>query len=495
MGVGGGRGLMVCGTGSDAGKSAMVAGICRLLARRGVKVAPFKAQNMALNSAVTLSGHEIGRAQAAQAAAAGVEAEVAMNPVLLKPTDHRTSQVVVNGRVWATLDAASYQREKQRLWPLVVAALDDLRSRFDVVICEGAGSPAEINLLEHDITNLRVAAEAGFGAVLVGDIDRGGVFASLFGTVTLLPPDLARLIRGFVINKFRGDPDLLTPGIIELHRRTGVPTWGVVPWLDGLDIDAEDSLALDRLPAGATAGSDGLDVAVIRFPRISNFTDVDALRIEPGVSVRLVSRARDLGRPDLIVLPGSKSTAADLAWLRATGLAESVTEAAQFGVTTVVGICGGYQMLGRTIEDTVEAPEPGRIDALGLLPVSTVFHPEKVTRPVSGRALGEAVRGYEIRHGRTATSSPWVHLEPGGDGSRSEGGAVWGTSVHGLFENDAFRRRFLGQVAGRAGHPWTPGPPISFAAVRDRQFDRLADAIETHVDVGAVLDLLEKGTP
>ncbi len=488
------RGLVVCGTGSDAGKSTVVAGLCRVLARQGLRVAPFKAQNMALNSAVTASGHEIGRAQAAQAAAAGVPPEVAMNPVLLKPTDHRSSQVVVNGKPWATLDARSYQDAKEQLWPLVVEALDSLRSRFDVVLCEGAGSPAEINLLRHDITNLRVAEAAGFPALLVGDIDRGGVFASLFGTVALLPPHLAGLIRGFVINKFRGDPALLASGIDELARRTGVATLGVLPWMDGPGIDAEDSLALRRPWPAAAGGSAGpqLDVAVIRFPRISNFTDIDALALEPAVRVRLVDSVSALGRPHLVILPGSKATVADLHWLKASGLAG---ELARLEGGSVLGICGGYQMLGREICDPVESPSPAEVTGLGLLPVATSFEAEKVTRQVRGTALGERIVGYEIHHGRTDPVDPWVVTEHGAEGSAAGGGAVAGTSVHGLFEADGFRRAFLAGVARRAGLAWDPGPAVSFAAAREARIDRIADTLEAHLDLGAVHTLLKASAP
>jgi adenosylcobyric acid synthase len=480
-------GIVVCGTGSDSGKSTVVAGLCRLLARRGLKVAPFKAQNMALNSAVTAGGHEIGRAQYAQAQAAGVEPEAAMNPVLLKPTGERTSQVVVAGRPWRTLDAAAYHRAKPELWPVVAAAVDDLRDRFDVVVCEGAGSPAEINLLDSDITNLAVAAHAGFPALLVGDIDRGGVFASLYGTVSVLPPELSGLIRAFVINKFRGDPGLLRPGLAELERRTGRPNLGVIPWVEGAGLDAEDSLGLDRWPRRPPPGGDALDVTVARLPRISNFTDLDALRAEPAVSVRLVGHPVEVGSPDVFVLPGTKATVADLEWLRRSGLAAEVSRLAAAG-TTVLGICGGYQMLGRTLCDGVEHPDPTPVEGLGLLPVSTRFAPEKVLARVSGTALGEQVAGYEIHHGRTPPVDPWLDLERGPEGSRR--GTVFGTSVHGLFESDRFRRRFLAGVAAEAGRSWSAGPPVCFAAARQARFDRLADILEAHLDVGAVLRLM-----
>ncbi len=349
---------MVCGTASDAGKSTVVTGLCRWLARRGARVAPFKAQNMANNSWVTTTGGEIGRATAAQALAAGVEPEVAMNPILLKPTGERTSQVIVEGRPWKTTDAAGYHADKSRLRALVAAALDDLRTRHDAVVCEGAGNPAEINLLDADIANLSVAVDAGLPALVVGDIDRGGVFAALYGTVSLLPEDQRAAVRGFVVNKFRGDPALLGDGAAQLERRCGVPTLGVLPWVGGIDLDAEDSLALDHLPA--SEGAAALDVAVLRLPRVANATDVDPLVAEPGVAVRWVETCAALGQPDLLVIPGTKASVEDLAWLRHTGLADGVAAVAARPSATVLGICGGYQMLGRRITDAVEAPRrPG----------------------------------------------------------------------------------------------------------------------------------------
>ncbi len=484
---------MVCGTTSDAGKTTVVTGLCRLLAERGIRVAPFKAQNMALNSAVTPDGHEIGRAQAAQAMAAGVAPEVAMNPILLKPQSDRTSQVIVMGRPWQTLDAASYQEAKPALAELVLAQLADLRSRFDVVLCEGAGSPAEINLLDGDIVNLRIARDAGLPAIVVGDIDRGGVFAALFGTVALLPSDLRATVRGFVINKLRGDPTLLASGPEELRRRTGVPTLGVLPWMPGLGLDAEDSLALGAGWAEQAAGPEAvaaarcLDVAVIRLPRISNFTDLDALAIEPGVTVRLVDSAAALGRPDLLVVPGTKATVADLDWLRQQGLARAI--AALDAGTTILGICGGYQMLGHRIADTVES-RPGRtVAGLGLLPVDTVLETMKVTRWVAGAALGQPVTGYEIHHGRTrhlTGASGWITPE----GCQVGGERILGTNLHGLLDNDAFRSAFLTSVAARAGRPWAPSG-VSLPAARQVRFDRLARALESHLDMTAIETLIE----
>ncbi|HEY2428682.1 MAG TPA: cobyric acid synthase [Acidimicrobiales bacterium] len=485
--------VMVCGTASDAGKSHVVTGLCRLLARRGVRVAPFKAQNMALNSYVTPSCHEIGLAQGVQALAAGVEPEVAMNPILLKPTGERTSQVVVMGRPIAHLDAAAYQRLKPELMGTVLDALADLRSRFDVVICEGAGSPAEINLLDHDLVNLRLAGAAGIPAVVVGDIDRGGVFASLYGTVALLPEELRNLVRGFIINKFRGDPSLLAPGLDDLARRTGVPTIGVVPWLHDVALDAEDSLALDgRRPRPATPPTAGtLDVAAVRFPRISNFTDLDALGVEPGVGVRLVSEPGSLGHPDLVVLPGTKATVADLEWLRGTGLDRAVAASGAL----VLGLCGGYQMMGATIHDEVESGR-GEVAGLGWLDVRTDFGPTKITRQRRGRALGRRVSGYEIHHGVvTGATGPWIELDDV-YGSGPEGcadGPYWGTTLHGLLEADGARATFLDVVAARRGRSWVAAG-VSFAAARETQWDRLADAIEAHVDLAA-LERLITGVP
>ncbi len=488
-------GLMVCGTTSNAGKTTLVAGLCRLLHRAGVKVAPFKAQNMALNSAVTVTGHEIGRAQYLQAQAAGVEPEVAMNPILLKPTGERASQVVVQGKPMGVMSAVEYHEAKPELFGLVVDALDDLRSRFDVVLLEGAGSPAEINLLPHDIVNLRLAAAADLPAVVVGDIDPGGVFASLHGTVTVLPDELARRIRGFIINKLRGDPALLLDGTAQLEALSGVPTIGVVPMLEGLRLDAEDSLALDGpLAASLSADDDtvaALDVAVIRLPRISNFTDVDALALEPDVAVRFVRSARELGRPDLVVIPGSKATVDDLLWLRDRGLDGAIVELAAGGATTVLGICGGYQMLGDLIDDEVESSH-GRTPGLGLLPVVTDFEADKVLACRTGRALDERVEGYQIHHGRVSGtgSAPldvWLHLDGEPEGVRS--GPVWGTTLHGLLDADGFRRRFLAEVAERAATTFTPGSHTP-AVHREAELDRLADHLATHLDLSALCDLI-----
>ena len=490
-------GVVVCGTASDVGKTHLVTGLCRLLARRGLRVAPFKAQNMSLNSWVTEGGHEISRAQGVQALAAGVEPEVAMNPVLLKPTGERASQVVVLGRPVAELDAAAYLDAAPGLRDLVGGQLRELRRRFDVVVAEGAGGAAEINLFDRDLGNLPLAHSAGLPAILVGDIERGGVFASLYGTMALLPPPYRRLVKGLVINKFRGDPDLLGTGPADLERRCGVPLLGVLPWMDDLGLDAEDSLALAGPPPRASdrPGAGALDVAVVRFPRIANFTDLDALAVEPAVEVRMVSRAGALGRPDLVVLPGTKSTVADLAWLRGRGLDRAIASCG----ATVLGICGGAQMMGRSIVDHVESRR-GHVGALGWLDATTTFAPDKVTRRRRGRALGEAVAGYQIHHGRLAAgpgAGPWIHLDGGGSGPEPEGAADPGsgryaTSLHGVFEEDAFRAAFLDRVARLAGKRFSP-TGVSFAAARQAQFDRLADALEAHLDLAALDAVVDVG--
>jgi adenosylcobyric acid synthase len=490
-------GLLVAGTASDAGKSVVVAGICRWLVRRGVRVAPFKAQNMALNSAVTPEGAEIGRAQAAQAAAARVAPEAAMNPVLLKPTGERRSQVVVMGHAMTDVDARSYQTLKPRLLGVVLDALADLRRRYDVVVCEGAGSPAEINLRDGDLANMGLARAAGLPVVIVGDIDRGGVFASLFGSLALLDPADQALVAGFLVNKFRGDPAVLAPGLGQLRRLTGRPVLGVLPWIRGLWLDVEDSLALEAPRDGALPplGADALVVAVVRLRWISNFTDFDALAAEPGVVVRFTQSAADVRSADLVVLPGTKATVDDLAWLRARGLDKALAERARRGRPTL-GVCGGYQLLGRRIVDPVESGA-GQVDGLGLLPVETVFEPDKVLATPTGTAPafgGEPVAGYEIHHGRTRRlgGEPLLDTPEGGDGCLV--GVVAGTSWHGLLESDGFRRAFLGWVAGVRGLDWVPGER-PFAAVREERLDALGDLVAGHVDAAALDRLIERGAP
>ncbi|MCK9927771.1 cobyric acid synthase [Frankia sp. Mgl5] len=500
-----GGALLVAGTASDAGKSVLTAGLCRWLAREGVRVAPFKAQNMALNSVVTADGAEIGRAQAMQAAAAGVEPEAAMNPVLLKPGSDRHSQLVVLGRPVAEVDALGYRPHKERLLGIVLDCLADLRGRFDAVICEGAGSPAEINLRATDIANMGLARAANLPVLVVGDIDRGGVFAALFGTLALLDRADQAHIAGWVINRFRGDARLLEPGLRQLEGLTGRPVLGVLPWLPGLWLDVEDSLDLRSHPdpdpeadgsGAADTGPDRLRVAVVRFPRLSNITDLDALRAEPGVSVRLVTTPDEIADVDLVVLPGTRATVSDLAWLRRRGLAGALAARAAAGLP-ILGICGGYQMLGVRIEDEIESGA-GEVPGLGLLPLVTRFAADKVLGRRHGvSADGHPVTGYEIRHGR-----PTVDDALPGTGGAAEPfavdgvrrGGVSGTSWHGLLENDEFRRAFLTGVAAAAGRSFHPAVTC-FADVRARRLDALGDLVADHLDTATVRALLDRGAP
>jgi adenosylcobyric acid synthase len=490
-----GGGLLIAGTTSDAGKSVVTAGVCRWLARKGVKVAPFKAQNMSLNSFVTRDGAEIGRAQAMQAAAAGVEPTALMNPVLLKPGGDRTSQVVLLGRPVGELSARGYHAGRQEnLLGTVTDCLAELRRTHDAVICEGAGSPAEINLRHSDIVNMGLARAASLPVVVVGDIDRGGVFASLFGTTALLSPGDQALVAGYLVNKFRGDVTLLEPGLEMLRGLTGRPVLGVLPYAHGLGIDEEDGLRLSlrgTVRESAVApphGRDVLRIAVVPVPLMSNFTDVDALAAEPGVVVRFTDRPEELADADLAIVPGTRGTVRALAWLRERGLAGALARRAAEG-RPVLGICGGFQMLGERIEDEVES-RAGTVGGLGLLPVRVRFAAEKtLARPV-GEALGERVEGYEIHHGVAEVAGG---DEPFLDGCRS--GSVWGTHWHGSLESDGFRRAFLRRVAADAGRAFVPAPDTSFAALREEQLDRLGDLVEEHADTAALLRLIEDGAP
>jgi adenosylcobyric acid synthase len=489
--------IMLAGTASDVGKSVLTAGVCRYLARKGVSVAPFKAQNMALNAAVTVDGGEIGRAQAAQAAACGIPPETAMNPILIKPTGDRHSQVVVMGRPAFDAGARDYHTRRHTLMPAVLGALDDLKGRFDVVVCEGAGSAAEINLRPHDLANMGLARAANLPVVLIADIDRGGALASLYGTLALLEPDDQALVAGFVINRFRGDRAVLEPGLEQLRELTGRPCLGVLPHLDGLHFDAEDSLSLDRpLPALPPLGPDGLEVAVVRLPRISNFTDVDALAAEPGVAVRFTASPADVRRADLVVLPGTKNTVGDLEWLRRTGLADAIADRADAG-GPILGVCGGYQMLGREITDEVES-RAGTVPGLGALPLSCVFDQAKTLAIHSGTAPGlggAAAGGYSIRHGQPKVEGgrSWLR-DDAGDEEGCVAGSVWGTSWHGVLEYDEVRRAFLTRIAEHAGLDWQPGVE-SFAAVRERRLDRLGDLVADHLDTAALEKLIAHGAP
>jgi adenosylcobyric acid synthase len=493
--------LMVQGTASGVGKSLLTAAFCHIFARAGYRVAPFKSQNMALNAAVTLGGGEIGRAQAAQADAAGIEATVDMNPILLKPEPGYRSQVVVRGRAITSVTWREYQRMQAELLPIVAESLARLRRAWDLVIIEGAGSPAEINLRDSDIVNMRVARMAEAPVLLVGDIDRGGVFAALLGTLALLdPPDRAR-VGGLIVNRFRGDETVLAPGLAELSARSGVPVLGVVPCLESRLVPSEDSLDLDDRSRWGAPGA--IDVAVVRLPLISNFDDFEPLAAEPGVHVRFVRGADEIHGADVIVLPGSKSTVSDLRWLFASGLAHAIQRAAAAG-RPVIGICGGYQMLGEAVHD------PDRVEsdavttkALGLLPVATTFAPSKTTVRVRARvgqasgpfsrAGGRELAAYEIHSGRTSPSSPtpFTIVERSGgpvhdaDGAVGATGAVVGTYLHGLFANDSVRRALLESLAERKGITADP----RWGAPAGDKYEHLADAVARAVDVAAVAKL------
>ncbi len=494
--------LMVCGTASDVGKSRLVAGLCRILARQGVAVAPFKAQNMSLNSTVTRSGHEIARSIAHQAVAARTEPAVEMNPILLKPSGERTSQLILMGQSAGEITAGADWPASPVLAETVLGALSALRRRYGVVVLEGAGGAAEINLLARDLANLPLAAAAGLPAVLVGDIERGGVFAAIYGTVALLPKQLRSPLRGFVVNKFRGDPQLLAPGIAELEHRLQLPCFGVLPHLGELAVDEEDSLALGRAapwsrPVASTTAR--LDAAVVALPHLSNFTDFDPLRAEEGVALRYVAHACELGDPDLVILPGSKTTVLDLEWLRAVGLDRAIAQASRRDAT-VLGICAGYQMLGTHIFDEVES-RAGEVAGLGLLEVRTSFAREKTTRWRQGTsAFGELVAGYEIHHGRPVADRVVPPFLLGGgsadeppEGVADHARAIFATSLHGLFENDGFRRAFLSQVASRRNKDFKASP-VTFAERREAAIERVADALEAHLDLEALFALFSEAT-
>ena len=483
--------LLVAGTTSDAGKSIVTTGLCRAFARRGLKVAPYKAQNMSNNSMVCASpegpdGAEIGRAQWIQALAADAEPEAAMNPVLLKPGGDRRSHVVVMGQPAGEVSSRDFVDGRRHLAAAAHAAYDDLASRFDVVVCEGAGSPAEINLRPSDYVNMGLARHARIPTVVVGDIDRGGVFAAFHGTVALLEAADQRLVAGFVVNKFRGDSSLLTPGLEQLESMTGRRVYGVLPWRPDLWLDSEDALDLEgrRSDSGAS-----LRVAVVRLPRISNFTDVDALGLEPDVDVTFVADPRDLAGADLVVLPGTRATIADLAWLRVRGLDTAILRHAAAG-KPVLGICGGFQMLGLLVHDRegVEGTPGTLVDGLGLLRCRTDFSAEKVLRLPVGTALGAETSGYEIHHGLVTRFSGEEFL----GGARD--GAVFGTMWHGSLEGDAFRQAFLATVAAAVGRSWVPSG-VSFAERRAARLDLLGDLVEEHLDVDGLLDLVWHGAP
>ena len=483
---------MVQGSMSGVGKSLLCTALCRIFAQDGLRAAPFKSQNMALNSFVTRELLEIGRAQAVQAEAAGIEPDARMNPILLKPSSDVGSQVIVNGRVRGQMTAAEYFSYKTRLIPEILAAYDSLAAEYDVIVIEGAGSPAEINLRENDIVNMGLAELVNAPVLLAGDIDRGGVFAQLYGTLMLLEERERARVRGLVINKFRGDVELLRPGLRQLEALTGVPVLGVVPMLDAC-IDDEDSLApcLDERAARRP-----IDVAVIRLPHLSNFTDFSPLEAQPMLGVRYAERAGDLGEPDLLILPGTKSTIDDLLWLRRTGLEAAVLRLAAAG-TPILGICGGYQMLGEEITDAagIEGSTPA-LRGLGLLPCSTAFEAEKtltrVRAVVTGGPLdGAALEGYEIHMGATAVrGEPFCRLEDGrSEGCRREN--VFGSYLHGLFDSGEAVDRLADWLCARRGIRKESAPSEPRRTYTERQYDLLAAGVRKALDMDAIYRMME----
>lgn len=505
-----GRVLMVQGTASHVGKSVLVSALCRILRQDGLRVAPFKAQNMSNNSYVTPDGGEIGRAQAVQAEAAGVAARVEMNPVLLKPEADSHAQVVLMGRPLTSARARDYFDLKATLWESVAASLDTLRRQYDVVVIEGAGSPAEINLKATEIVNMRVARYANAPVLLCGDIDRGGVFAALVGTLQLLDAAERDTVKGLLINKFRGDISLLADGLTWLENYTGKPVIGVVHHYRDIHIPEEDSVALDIAPPSPSAAV--LDIAVVQVPHISNFDDFDPLAREPGVSLRYVQRGDRLGRPDLVILPGSKTTIPDLLWMERQGLSPALTAAFEQGAS-IIGICGGYQMLGNTLLDPESVESSiGAAAGLGLLPLTTTFAGSKETHRVRAAvrpeaavpgsllagAAGAAIVGYEIHMGRTAGAGiipPFavsdradapVTPATAWDGAMDAAGRVIGTYIHGLFHNAEVRRAILQELARRKGVTMPDGVNVS----RDREYDRLADWVRGSLRMAPVYEMM-----
>ena len=478
---------MIQGTASNAGKSLLAAGLCRIFKQDGYRAAPFKSQNMALNSFITREGLEMGRAQVMQAEAAGIEPDVRMNPILLKPTGDMASQVIVNGEVRGNYAAKDYFRDKTALIPEVKKAYESLAAEYDIIVIEGAGSPAEINLKRDDIVNMGMAKLAKAPVLLVGDIDRGGVFASLAGTMLLLDPDEKALVKGTVINKFRGDLSILEPGLRTLEQLTGVPVLGVVPYLT-LDVDDEDSLT-DRFSRRQEKAA--VDIAVIRLPRISNFTDFNPLEYLDGVSLRYVGSVAELGEPDLVILPGTKNTMGDLRFLRESGLEAKILRHAAAG-KPVIGICGGYQMLGETLSDPDCVEYGGEMAGLGLLPVSTVFAGKKTRTRVNGTLpqlggifsslSGQPYEGYEIHMGIT-----------GADGIVTGCGNVYGTYLHGFFDREEVTKAVAGALFRQKGLDPDAVRAFDIAAYKEEQYDKLAAAVRSALDMEAVYQIINQG--
>ncbi|MFR0078199.1 MAG: cobyric acid synthase [Blautia sp.] len=499
------KAIMVQGTMSNAGKSLLAAGLCRIFKQDGYRVAPFKSQNMALNSFITQEGLEMGRAQVMQAEAAGISPSVKMNPILLKPTNDVGSQVIVNGEVLGTMSAREYFRYKRQLFPKVMEAYEALAAENDIIVIEGAGSPAEINLKEDDIVNMGMAKRAKAPVLLVGDIDRGGVFAQLIGTVMLLDDDERAMVKGLIVNKFRGDKTILDPGIAMLEEKSKIPVVGVAPYLD-IQVEDEDSLT-ERFEGNSQVGL--IDLAVIRLPRISNFTDFNPLESIPGVSLRYVRHTRELGNPDVIFLPGTKNTMEDLLWMRQNGLEAAILKEAAKG-KVIFGICGGYQMLGETLSDPCHVEAGGQIKGMGLLPMDTVFEKTKTRTRVQGHFLdlpgvlgslsGAPLEGYEIHMG---TSTPregaslateildQVSQERKQDGLCTD--HVYGTYVHGIFDREEVSKGLIQALGQSKGVDVTEMTGVDFAAFKESQYDILAEGLREHLDMKKIYEILEKG--
>lgn len=499
------KSIMVQGTMSNAGKSLLAAGLCRIFKQDGYRVAPFKSQNMALNSFITKEGLEMGRAQVMQAEAAGIEPSVLMNPILLKPTNDVGSQVIVNGEVLGTMSAREYFAHKKELIPDIMKAYNTLAGENDIIVIEGAGSPAEINLKQDDIVNMGMAKMAKAPVLLVGDIDRGGVFAQLIGTVMLLEDEEKAMVKGLVINKFRGDKTILDPGIEMLEERAGIPVVGVAPYLQ-IQVEDEDSLT-ERFEGSGKV--EAVDLAVIRVPRISNFTDFNPLENIPGVSLRYVKQVSELKNPDMILLPGTKNTMEDLLWMRQNGLEAAIAKAAARG-TIIFGICGGYQMLGETLADPYGVEAGGKIAGMGLLPMDTVFAKEKTRTRVEGcfgrisgdleELSGVALEGYEIHMGDTVLKEG-VHsateLQDCVSGVKKTDGAyyknVYGTYVHGVFDREEVAEAVIRAIGRKKGLDVSEMTGVDFRKFKETQYDILAEELRRHLDMKRIYEILEAG--
>ncbi len=497
--------IMIQGTMSNAGKSLLAAGLCRIFHQDGYRVAPFKSQNMALNSFITEEGLEMGRAQVMQAEAAGIKPSVVMNPILLKPTNDVGSQVIVNGEVLGTMSARDYFQYKKKLVPDIMQAFRKLSEENDIIVIEGAGSPAEINLKEEDIVNMGMAKMAKAPVLLVGDIDRGGVFAQLIGTVELLEEDERAMVKGLIINKFRGDKSILDPGVSMLEEKSGIPVVGVAPYLQ-IQVEDEDSLT-ERFDRNQEIGQ--IDIAVVRVPRISNFTDFNPLESIPGVSLRYVKHVKELGNPDMIILPGTKNTMDDLKWMRETGMEAAVLKEAAKG-KLIMGICGGYQMLGDTLSDPFDVEAGGSMKGMGLIPMDTVFAKTKTRTRVSGvfREMAEEwepftgaeLAGYEIHMGDSVLKEgvrSFTDIRDSVSGVEKKEGACWknvcGTYVHGVFDCEAAAKALVRVLGKKKGINVEDMTGVDFAAFKETQYDILARELRMHLDMKKIYEILEEG--